>query len=429
MTIGGTHMKRSLITLAIAVLLILVPVLTVVAIQTESTPVDISPYDDGDASVWGLYIVWRRAININDDTTIDFGTEPSWIMIHNIATGETWNITPANTINGHGNYEWAESPSIWNGKVIYEFVDGADAWNSHIYMYNISANTTWNVGVTTTYQGGHNCHIYDDWIMATHYGTSNRQLYLYNYITKEMKTLVSTSDVYTVGTISAYGDFYVYNRYNPATLVYQICIFNISSYQTLVLDATDIGANNLRLSDIYDTKILFYVLEVTPTSSWNEYIFDFLDVDWTSFGLSTQIQWTYIEPRTTDIDVDFTSDATGGAIWGNWVVYADYPGAVASRMSNVRAINYVTDQTLNLTYNAYDQIPTDIYMDKIVFQDNKNSPTNYGDRRDNFDIYRLTTDIEAMGSVVWNILPLVLVAMAVVAIGAASKIMGGGGRW
>lgn len=431
-------MKKTLCVMLVIVLLALLPAYTVIALQTEIVPVDPSPYYDNNAQVWGNYIVWRRAINIDNDPYIDFGTEPSWIMVNNIVTGETWNITPANVKSpqsGDTLYEWAEAPSIWNGHVIYEYTYGDEAYETRIYMYNISSNETWDVPFPTTYQAGHSCFIYDDWIMATHYGTSYRQLYLYNYRTTEFKTLISASDPHTASYVGAYGNFVVYTRYNPSTVVYDIAIFNLSSssYQTVILDGTDAGINSILFDDIYDDKIVIDVLEVTPTSSWNLYLYDISAIDWTTVGIEETYQWnSHISSNVTPIDVDFTSDARYGSMWGEWIVYADYPGSVGSTAPNVRAVNYVSNRTMNLTYSGYYQFPQDMYMDKLVFTDNKNSDTNFGNATDNYDIYRLQTDIESLSLSIWAILPLIMVAMAAVAIGAAAKVfggVGGGGGW
>jgi len=424
-------MKKTVVTMLIVASLVLMPVLAVLALQSDSVPVDVSPYNDTNAQVWGNYIVWRRFNNDDEyNQYADWGDEPSWIMVHNIVTGETWNITPANVMNEHESYEWAESPSIWNGHIIYEYTVGGDSNEQKVFMYNISTGETWDVPIPISYQAGQLCRIHGDWIMTTDYDDGRRQLYLYNYVTTEFKTLISDAQPETTGDVTAYGDFYIFDRYNPSTLVHQICIFNVSSYQMLFLDATDVGINNLRLADCYEEKLLIFALEVTPTSSWNEYIYDFSSVDWTSFGATTIYYWnTHIYANLIPIDRDFTTDAQGGAIWGEWVVYADYPGIVGSVSPNVRAVNYVSNTTMNLTYNVYFQYPTDMYLDKVVFMDNKNSDTNYGDQRDDFDVYRLTTDVEAMSSSIWALLPLIMVAMAAIAIGAAAKVMGGGGRW
>lgn len=417
---------RITLVIILTMMMIVLPVYTANAIQTEVVPVDPAPYYDDSPHVWGNYIVWRRAINVDDDTIIDFGTEPSWIMVHNLVSDETWNITPANVLNSYAKYEWAESPSIWNGKVVYEYVWGNEAYKSGVYMYNISQNETWKVPIPTTYQGGHYTEIYGDFILATHYGTSQRQGFLYNYETKEFKTLVTTTSGLTIGDVSFTDNFITYTTYNPGTLVYTINIFNISSYQIATLDASVFGINHLLSSDMYNNYIVCQILEISPTSSWNLFIYDITQINWLSFGATTTYQWASIYENLTAIDRDFTSDAVNGNIWANWIVYTDFTGAVGSSPSNIRLVNIESDRSINMTYNVYFQDTPDIYMDKIVWRDNRNSDTNYGNARDIFDIYRSQTDIESMTTSMYIILPLFAVAMIIGAVAIAIRQSFGG---
>jgi len=416
-------MKNKVFAALVALTLVALVPYVAGAIDTDYVVVDPSPYVDSHAHVWGTKVVWRRAINIDNDPYIDVLLEPSWIMMYDTASKESINITPANVLNVWGDYESAEAPAIWGNKIIYEYQYGDDGWEDQLRMYNISSGETWTVPIPITHTSGHSHNIHGEWILASHYGTGNRQLYLYNYITTEFKTMISTADPYTALDPCISNNHAIYTRYNPSTLVFQVCIFNLTSYKLAILDATDIGSNNLRSFDVYDYTLSLGVQKVTPVTTWDSYVYDLTAIPWDTFGISQVFYWgSHISGNVTTVDDNSTYDSYPGYIWGDWVAFN-----VDGTYNDVIAYNMASNRTVNVTVNSYTQTVSGIYMDKIVWVDNRNGDTNYGNYSDNWDVYRTQTASENVSELIWAILPLILVGMAVTAVAVAIKGIGGRG--
>jgi hypothetical protein len=180
-------LKKTAMIWVIVMTLMLMPLVSnVQAIESEVIPVDPAPYYDDQPQIWGNYVIWQRSINLNANSVIEY-SEPAWIMVQNIATGKTFNITPANILISGGVYHHARAVSIWKNYILYEKQVLTSDWSFKPYIYNINTNTSelllnvWTTGKITS--------IYGDWVLLTHYSSTYRSGHLYNRNTGFFKSI------------------------------------------------------------------------------------------------------------------------------------------------------------------------------------------------------------------------------------------------
>ena len=232
--------------------------------------IDPSPYYDSRPNIWGNYIVWRRAINQNGNGVIEL-SEPSWIMVHNIKNGKSWSITPVNKVISGNIYEHAESPDIWNGKIIYEAQVDTNSYNTHLFMHNISGNDTWQIPIRSTdYAHGHLHAIYGEWIVYTHIADGNRQAYLYNYKDGIYRTIIGRSESNTTYGL-AMNDKYVALTVRDKNRNYNIWVYDITSTGIERLNYSS-NYSMMIATSIYGGEIGLSILEeVGNSTQWNVY--------------------------------------------------------------------------------------------------------------------------------------------------------------
>ncbi len=420
-------------TLSIFILaLMVIPSLSVLALQFDETPVTTSTYVDTDAQVWGTNIVWRRGVDLDMDGLISY-KEPSWIMLKSVATDEEWTISEdysAGLRLAPDLYYHAESPSINGNHIIYHNMYADDSWEVHMNMYNISTTETWDfVPFSTTsnsWCSGMEAEIYGDWIMYSHWG-STKSLYIYNFETGEGRTLELTVNT---GGFSMTNDYMVYTEFLTAPTTSQIYVYNIGTMKTIGLNYADKGAVQIRsgYQCIYGDMLGLRLLDASP-SSWNTYLLDMSGWNWTAIIDAESYNWAYvdttrninIQDNTIVVDIDSTYDSFTPLIWENYVFYIKKTGTIDY---DIVYYNIAKNETEIIVETPYNSQVTDIYIDKLVWQDTRNSFTQNGDLTDNWDIYRMVTDVESIGSSLSNVVPLILIMLVSMSIIGAFMYFG-----
>jgi len=308
-----------------------------------------SPYYDSQPKVWGDYVVWRRAINQNANEYIEL-KEPSWIMIHDLTTGDTWNITPADTQISGEVYHHAQSPDISNGKVVYEAQTGLNSFDTALFIYNISSKMTWELPIlSTAYAHGHLHCISGDWVAYTDIQNGSRQAYLYNYQDRIYRTIMGVnSGNSTYGMVMS--NNYVVLTVKNESGAYGIITYGIGTGKTGYI--TIEGAGVLMATSVYNSKVGIISKQVGE-AEWSAQIY----VIGTGF-----------------ID---SFNANGILVWDEQVAY--YNGHNIYLMQDDAdgwVIIYGQNQRLG-----------DLYKNTVVWSDNENSEALYGDARDDYDIY------------------------------------------
>lgn len=303
------------------------------------TSVDPSPYYDSKPCIYGNYVVWRRAINQNNNEYIEL-REPSWIMVHDIHKGITWNITAVNTLMTDPNiYYHAQSPDIYDGKIIYEAQGSGNSWDTRLYMYNISSKETWEIPLkSTSYAHGHHHIIDGNWIAYTHKENDKRQAYLLNYKDGNYRTIVGKNENYSVYGMVMWKNTIVITALN-----------NTGGYELLTYDIRSTIRKNIHISSnrnyskiiattMYEDEIGISIYEtVDNKSQWNAYTYDIPNGSLYKFmdGINGFLMWDtkmfyekdgdihiYESEKETIIISSFGSQ-TLGDIYHNEVVWLD----------------------------------------------------------------------------------------------------------
>lgn len=349
--------------------------------------VDPSPYYDSKPCVSGDYIVWRRAIDQNSNGKIEL-REPSWIMVHEISKGKTWNITKQNELLGENNvYHHAESPEICGGKVIYESQCSGNSWDTRLFMYNLSSGTTWEIPLKSTeYAHGH-LHLIDgDWIAYTHKENGKRQAYILNYNDGNYRTIISKSDNYSVYGMVMWGNNVVITALNNSG-GYEILVYGINS---TIRKSIDIEFNHSKAiaTTIYKNRVGISILEqIGNTTQWNTYIYD--------------IQKQSLQK--------FQDQVYGVLLWGDQVVY-----------EKDGLIHIQEEGKVTITISSIGrQYLGDIYNKQVVWMDNSNSENNFGDARDDWDIF-LRKEVTPQEVISTNLV-YIIIAIAIIVIGIIAR--------
>lgn len=374
-------MKKAYISfLCIIILMFNLPLIQ----ASESTILTISPSNhyDNQPHIWGNYVVWRRAINLNQNNYIEI-SEPSWIMIYDIKTKNSWNITPANVLMRDDVYQHAEAPDIWNGKVIYEMQVSSNSIDTRLYMYNISSRDTWQIPIKPVdYAHGHVHSIFGDWVTYTNKENDKRQAYLYNYNTREYRTLIDKNENKSVyGLVMSDKNVVLTVLDNQSQT--QILNYNINDMSTRTISFGE-DIDYMIATSVYDTKIgISYVKTRDNQTTYNSCVYDIVT------GERTLIQGAY-----------------GVLLWGDNVAYT-ISGNIYLNIDNERSvINYTIHQHLG-----------DIYGNVVVWVNDANSVTNANNTLDDFDIQiRLfTSDTELAWNELFTYLAIIVPVVLIVA--------------
>jgi len=379
-------MKNKIFNFTIILVLVMILLLPIViadefgiGLSDEITisSIDPSRYYDSKPCIWGDYVVWRRAINQNGNSVIEL-SEPSWIMLHNYNTGKTLNITAENKQFEEGIYYHAQSPDIWNGKIIYEAQGSANSYDTRLYMYNITSKDTWEIPLKSSeYSHGHLHLIYNDWIVYTNIENDKRQAYLYNYVDGIYRTIVGKGENYTVYGLAMDSKNIVISCLNE-TNVYSIKIYNIF---TTITESVNYTGNYSKIigTSVYNGNVAISVYE---ENQWNTYLYN-------------------INQREFAVKYENTY---GMLIWDNNVVYKSNNTIYFETLDNKTAIPLGNNQYIG-----------DIYGDVIVWMSNENSGVFTGDARDDFDIY-IRTVLPSEDIIKSNLVFLIIIGIIIVVI-------------
>lgn len=316
--------------------------------------VDPSPYYDSKPCIWGKYIVWRRAINQNNNEFIEL-REPSWIMVHNIDSRKTWNITEENKLMGNPNvYYHAESPEIYKGKIIYEAQGSGNSGDTRLYMHNLTGNKTWEIPLRSTdYAHGHLHLIHGDWIAYTHKENDKRQAYLLNYKDGNYRTILGKNENYSVYGMVMWDDNVVITALNNSG-GFEILNYNIATTERTTVNIS-VNYSKVIATTIYENKVGINVLEIEGNNTqWNAYTYDL---------------------QSGNL-VKFLEGVYGLLIWDNQFSYQEAGDIHIHEGGEEIIITSVGRQYLG-----------DIYNNAVVWMDSSNSEGNHGDARDDLNVF------------------------------------------
>ena len=346
----------------------------------------ISPnqYYDSRPNIWDNNIVWRRAINQDGNERIEI-SEPSWIMLYNTESGETRNITEEIVKFREGVYLHAESPDIWNDKIIYEAQASGNSIDTKLYMYNITSKDIWEIPIQSSkYASGHLHAIYGDWIVYTNMKDGKRQAYLYNYNVGFYRTIVGVGENYSVYGLTMNDEYVIITALNE-TNEFEIIIYDIMSTDTTYLNYTN-NYTQIIGTSVYSDNIAISVLEnINNQTEWNSYL----------YNIRSKEYYTKIE------------NVCGVLIWEDNIAYK-LNGNIHITIGNKTNV-IEARQTLYLG---------DIYKNAIVWMSNENSGSLTGSARDNFDIYVRTVitnkELIEMGTIALIMISVVVVLIIII---------------
>lgn len=349
-------MNKSIVVLVVFSMMFIATI-PAVAQEIVLKSVDPSPYYDSKPCVYGNYIVWRRAVNQDNNEYIEL-REPSWIMIHDIHSGTTWNITEENTLmNNPDIYYHAESPEIYDGKIIYEAQGSGNSWDTRLFMYNISSKETWEIPLrSTTYAHGHHHLIDQDWIAYTHKENGKRQAYILNYEDWSYRTIVGKNENYSVYGMVMWGDNVVITVLNNSG-GYELLIYDISTTMRSNI-IIDVGGNYTKAiaTTIHEDQVGISILE----------------------GEGNETQWNaYIYNLQSGVLDKFQDGIYGLLIWDTQIAYEkDGDIHICEEGQETIVISSIGRQYIG-----------DIYNNAVVWVDNSNAEGNHGDASDDWDVF------------------------------------------
>lgn len=391
----------------------------VVADEFGSVPIDINnDYIDTLPDVWGTYIVWSRGLDISGDGVIN-NDEPSYIMIQDILSEEMWNITSdenggfrySNTHYFHASY-----PSISDGKVLYRFKVGTNYDHTHLGMYNISTNETWNdkIPIPTSLDGGYTyglSKLNGDWIITTDGTGGQKQGHVYNFETTDYYFLNGDRPTTGVGEyeIEIFDNYICWGERMFDGSNYMVTnIINLDNYKCIQLNASDKPSSSIiktRLGDIYGDII---VLGLDTTSLYDLYLFDLESVDWDNilgnYHSPEPYMWSDMEGNTTElfigVNVGNNIDLYSVNIWLDKIYYQN------NNEQGKIFMYYIFKNNTKIVYNVpFDVNFGGVHFDKVVWSD---------DRSGEYNIYRLTTNIESFSTIMMLSIPLIMIGVVVV---------------
>jgi len=369
-------LKNKLIILSIVIVFILLSnsvLALTLSDEISIKSIDQSNYYDSQPYVWGNYIVWRRGVNQNENGKIDLH-EPSWIMVHNLETRKTFNITPELTLlYGNNIYNHAQSPHIWNKKIIYEQQLSGNSTDTGLFIYDIKTKETSQIPIPTLNPSGRLHRIYGDWIVYTDQNNDKRQAYIYNYITGVNRVLIGPNDEFSVYGLEMYESkivFTILNTTHNSTIEYSSDRLN----HTTPGNSEEIINYDIWLYDIaysnFD-KIITNSVNITMATSIYQ----------NQIGLTeyNNGNWSVSVYDLNTKNITFTENNAFGILVKYGIIYHK-DGNIIFIEPNKEP--YVIPSGVN-------QYVGDKYGKTIVWMNNINSLTKHGDARDSFDIYVL----------------------------------------
>jgi hypothetical protein len=406
-------------------------------------------YDYG-AKVYGNYIVWTRAVDLNRNGAV-YGdgsyvyniadrNEPSWIMLHNTNNeSSTIAITPtidddengvADVRTGSGitaTYFHAQTPNICEKQVIY--VVNYGNYNKNYYyridMYNISFSETWTLPLSYKAIPPFTPAFYGDYIIfgesywdGVH---SNILPYLYNWVNADYAGYLRPlyPNLKWIGYNYILTEDYAistgYDNTAPSVEYIMLYKFAIGSEKTISITESS-PITSFYADSMYEE--LIGITTYTAATGYDTHIVDFSFVNW---SLISTVTWDETEEYRTTV-ANTTQDERNIFVWDNYVCYNSNTPGYDDYNIYTYSISKHTTQTI--TASSYPHIICDFKGDKIVYSSNAGSYTQYGDARDDFDIYRTQTELESVGDVIWAAAPFILTIMVMGVIFGALKMFG-----
>lgn len=392
------------------------------------------PTYDYDAQKGDGYIVWIRALDIYDNSgnAIPNGDptdhyDPSWIMIQDIRTGLSWNITPDYDAGFRRTspdfYYHADAVSIHNKKVIFsDYIYGGTLnYEQQIYMYNITTDETWHIphDSLSTYSAGSVHQIFGDWIYFTHYD-GIRYIYVYNYKTGEGRRIDGGAT--TTSNLGMNDEFMWFTDTVGTPDILKI--YSLETGKLTMIDGTNVGAN-IYASDkaSYDDQYLGLTLNIG--GNWDSYIINLEGMNITSEGGDETIYWEDIaDENLIIVDDEVSYDSYAPYTDGRYAIY-DY----TNNNRDIMIYDIKEDRKIYFTASSNDERLSDFTGSTILYHTNLNSFTHNNDATDDYDIYRSVSDTEAISSTFNNAVPVIIIlvfAFFVVGVFAYLGSSGGG---
>lgn len=437
---GAYTMNKALSIMIVIGMLLMVAMPIVNAIHTDTVYVGetgkIAGYntDDYDAQRWGDYIVWTRALDIYDsggnvipDGNVVSGGglhDPSWIMVQQISTGQSWNITPdydAGLRISPNYYYHSGSVSIYNNHVLYETIYGDDNWERTLYMYNITTNETWHIPQgLSTYTGGYEHQIFGDWIYFTHYG-NGRYIYVYNYKTGEGRRIDggATSNSY----LGMNKDFMWFTDTGSSPNVLKI--YGLYTGKLTQISGVNVGASIYASNKASSGGLLGVFL--SASGDMDSYIIDMEGMNITDQGSDTTIYWEDIaEDNLITVDTEDSYDSYAPYTDGFNAIYSISDGT----QQDIMIYDIAEDRNIPFATSSNDERLSDYHSSMILYNSNINSFTKNNNPTDDYDIYRSVSDTEYINNTIWDYAPYIIILLVIGVILGAFKLFGasaGGG--
>lgn len=409
------HKAINIILIIGMIMMVCMPIVN--AIQTDKIYVGETgiiggyPTYDYDAQRGSDYIVWTRSIdiydsigNVNPDGDTSDIFDPSWIMVHQVSTGESWNITPdydAGLKISPNYYYHSQSVSIDGSKILYEVMYGNDDWEKTLYMHNITTNETWHIphGTLSAYTSGHDHQIHGDWIYFTHYGGGGRYIYVYNYITGEGRRI--DGGALDNGNLGINDDFMWFTDRTGTPDIMKI--YGLENGKLTQIDGTNIGASIYGCNKAsYNDRYLGITLKIG--TDYDSYIIDLEGMNITDDGGDVTIYWENIASENIiEVDTEDSYDSFAPYTDGYYAIYQ-----YTDNNNDIMIYNIGEDRKTYFASSNNDEILTDFTGSTILYNSNINSFTHNNDATDDYDIYRSLSDTENMANSFITIVPIVI---------------------
>jgi len=385
------------------------------------------PTFDYDAHRWGDYIVWIRGLDIydgsgsvNPDGDVMDYYDPSWIMVYQISTGESWNITPdydAGLRVSPNIYYHADSLAIYGTHILYSEFYGSLHYQAHLVMYNLTTDERWVVQPTALYPEarGYENGVYGDWLYFTHYGSSGRLIFVYNYKTGEGRRIDDGELSNTA--LGMDEDFMWFTATGGTPDILKI--HGIVGDKITTISGEHIGADIYASPTSYNGLLGISLDDGVDSDS---YIIDMGILNITDVGADVTIYWEDI-PDDAKIVVDTEAyDSNAPLVWGGYAVYNYY-----NANQDIMIYDIDDGRKIYFATTDNDEILTDYHNTMIVYTTNVNSFVHNNDARDDYDIYRSLSDTEYINRTITNIAPMILIILVAGAILGAFKLFGSSG--
>lgn len=384
------------------------------------------PTYDYDAQRWGDYIVWTRALdiydgsgNVNPNGVVTDRFDPSWIMIHQISTGESWNLTEdyyAGLRVSPNQYYHSDSVSIYNNKIVFQYQYGSAIGQSILYMYNITQDQMWALplGTLSTFVAGFEHQIYGDWIYFTHWGSGNRYIYVYNYKTNAGRRIDGGATQNT--NLGMNDEFMWFTDTSPTPD--KLRIYSLTTGKLTLIDGTNTGTNIYASNKSINGYLGIMTLVGTNRDS---HVIDMVGMNISSVGGDETIYWedinsTYVIPIDTDISYNSYPPISDG----NYAIF----GVRFTTQFDIHIYDIKNERLTYLASSSNDEQLTDYSGSMILFHSNINSFTKNNNPRDDYDIYRTLSDTEYIGVSITNYIPYIIIFLVIGSILGAFALFG-----